>query len=94
LLVLPACNENNGDIISSASNENVGVGFYTEGQLDNNQLVITEAKFLLRKMTLKYNESSNESDVKLGPFVVYLDLAPRVVSTGIAKIPDGVYDAI
>jgi hypothetical protein len=94
LIVLPACNENSGDIINGNSEENIGVGFYAEGQGDNNILEITEAKFLLRKLTLKFDEGSHECDVKLGPFVVYLDLTPRVVSVGLAKIPFGVYDAI
>lgn len=95
LLVLPACNENSDEIISpSAGEENIGVGFYAEGQGDNNILQITEAKFLLRKLTLKFDEGSHECDVKLGPFVVYLDLTPRVVSVGLAKIPFGAYDAI
>lgn len=94
LFVLPACNENSGELISPAAEDNIGVGFYSEEQGDNNVLQITEAKFLLRKLTLKFDEASNESDVKLGPFVVYLDLTPRIVSVGLAKIPYGLYDAI
>jgi hypothetical protein len=94
LFALPACNENSGDIINSNSNDNIGVGFYSEQQGDNNLIEITEAKFLLRKLTLKPAEGGDESEVKLGPFVVYLDLSPRVVLVGLAKIPFGVYDEI
>lgn len=94
LIALPACNDSSGDIINGKSEENIGVGFYTEQQGDNNLLELTEAKFLLRKLTLKPDEGGDECDVKLGPFVVNLDLSPRVILVGLAKIPFGVYDEI
>jgi hypothetical protein len=94
LFALPACNENGGDLITPAGNDNVSVGFYAENESGDNTLEITEAKFLLRKLTLKREGGENECDVKLGPFIVYLDLTGKVVLGAITKIEPATYDAV
>jgi hypothetical protein len=95
LFALPACKDSGNEIITpSPSGDNVSVGFFSEGQGDNNSIVITEAKFLMRKMTLELEEGENECDIKLGPFIVYLDFTQKVVIAAINKIPPGNYDAV
>jgi hypothetical protein len=95
LMVLPACQQDSNTVITpTAGGENMNVGFYTEGQTDNNSIVITEAKFILRKMVLKYDEGEDECDLKMGPFVVALDMSGRIITGAIAKVPFGNYDAI
>jgi len=96
LLILPACNDNqSGDLIgTSGGSDNVSVGFFSEQSTGDNTLVITEAKFLIRKMTFKREEGENECDVKVGPFVVQLDLTPKVVIAAINRIPVGNYDKV
>lgn len=96
LLILPACNDNqSGDVIgTSGGSDNISVGFYSETEGGDNTLIITEAKFLIRKMTFKREGGENECDVKVGPFVVQLDLTPKVVIAAINRIPVGDYEKI
>ena len=88
----PGC-KSDENVINSAADNNVSVGFYSENAAGDNTLVITEAKFLVRKLMLKHDHGE-ECDVNLGPFVVYLDMVQKVVVVGIAKIPAGDYDDI
>ncbi len=96
LLLLSSCQEDQVITTATGSSENnLSAGFYSEGPAANNNMIqLTEAKFILRKMVLKYEHSSNECDVKLGPFVVNLDLNSKIVPVGIAKIPPAAYDEI
>lgn len=95
LLLLPACQDNQSEINNptAGGSDNIQAGFYTEGAGDNS-IQFTEIKFVLRKMTLEYEHSENECDVKMGPFVVPLDLGMKLSVAGIAKIPFGTYDAV
>lgn len=93
LILLPACN-NESEIITPAGGENTTVGFFTEGEQDNHSIQITEAKFILRKMTLKGDHDEGECDLKLGPFIISLDPVQRMSVGAIGYIPPGDYDAI
>lgn len=95
LFTLPACNEETSTELIGNSQDNVSVGFYSERTAaGSSSLVITEAKFLVKDMTLKYEHWENECGVKIGPFVVYLDFTPKVIIAAIGKIPYGNYDAV
>lgn len=87
-------NDSSENLVGNAAAENVSVGFYSETAAGDNSLVLTEAKFVLRKLVLKDFENHNDCDVKLGPFIVSLDMTQKVVLTGLAKIPSSTYDEV
>ncbi len=94
LLALPACKESTGDVISTQNDDNVSVGFYAENEGGDNTMSITEAKFLLKKLVLKMENSDNEKDLKIGPFIVNLNLMQKVDLIAINKISPANYDAV
>lgn len=89
-------NENTDGITGNNSGDNVSVGFYSENSAGDNVLSITEAKFVLRKVVLgnEHGDNGGDCDVKLGPFVVYLDMTQKVGIAAMAKIPLGTFDEI
>jgi len=93
IISVSGCKADENTIMNTGQNDNVSVGFYSENSAGDNTLILTEAKFLLRKMMLNRDHGEG-SDVKLGPFVVALDLSQKVVLTAITKIPPGDYDEI
>lgn len=94
LIFFTSCQDNQGDVITSSAGENnLSAGFYSVPAGDNS-LQLTEAKFVLRKLVLEQEEGENENEVKLGPFIIYLDMAAKVVTAGIAKLPFGAYDEV
>ena len=93
LFFLSSCQESSNDLINSPGTDNVSVGFFAE-KPSNNSLVLTEAKFVLKEMVLKTEHGENECGVKLGPFVVKLELTEKVIVEAITTIPQGNYDAI
>ncbi len=93
IFVLPACN-NESEVITPPSAENTTVGFYTEGEQDNHSIQITEAKFIIKNMTLKRDGGEDDCNLRLGPFIVKLDPVQRMAIGVIGYIPDGNYDAI
>lgn len=94
LIFLGACQDNQSDVISATGSEsNFSAGIFTEAAGDNS-LQLTEVKFVLRKLVLDPENNGNECDVKLGPFIIHLDLASKVVTAGLAKVPFGVYDEV
>lgn len=97
-LLNAGCNNENTEVVTgNSSGDNVSVGFYSENSTGDNTLEITEAKFVLKKLVLDNEHGDNgdhECDVKLGPFVVYLDLTQKVGLAALAKIPLGIYDEI
>ncbi|MCI0448654.1 MAG: hypothetical protein L0Y79_02570 [Chlorobi bacterium] len=60
----PGCKSEN---ISTPSSDNVSVGFYSENPGGDNTLVLTEVKFLVRKLMLEAEDGEEEFDVNLGP---------------------------
>ena len=94
LIFFTACQENQSDVITASGDENnFSAGFFTEVSGDNT-LQLTEAKFVLRKLVLKPETHGNECNVRMGPFIIQLDLTPKVISAGITKMPFGVYDEV
>lgn len=94
LLFFTSCQDNQSDIITTTGGDNnFSAGFYSEPAGDNS-LRLTEVKFVLRKMVLEPENNGHECDVKLGPFIINLDLSSKVVSAGIAKLPTGLYDEV
>lgn len=94
LLLFTSCQNNQSDIITTSGGENnFSAGFYSEPAGDNS-LQLTEVKFVLRKLVLEPENNGIECDVKLGPFIIQLDLNSKVVSAGIAKLPAGMYDEV
>ncbi|NOS84600.1 MAG: hypothetical protein HOP31_05615 [Ignavibacteria bacterium] len=94
IIFFTSCQDNQGDVITSSAGENnFSAGFYSSPGGDNS-LQLTEAKFVLRKLVLETENSENECDVKLGPFIIQLDMTAKVVNAGIAKMPFGSYDEV
>lgn len=94
IIFFTSCQDNQGDIITSSAGENnLSAGFFSAAGGDNS-LQLTEAKFVLRKLVLEQENSENESEIKLGPFIIHLDMGLKVVTAGIAKLPFGAYDEV
>lgn len=94
LIFFTACQENQNDVISTTGTENnFSAGFYSEPAGDNT-LQLSEVKFVLRKLVLEPQNNEHECDIKLGPFIIPLDLVSKVVTAGIAKLPPGLYDEV
>jgi hypothetical protein len=74
------------------SGNNVSVGFFT-GSVDNdNVFIITEAKFVLRKLCLKASGSESIAEIKMEPFVVNLNVSPEgFITVAIATVPSANY---
>ena len=96
VLLLCSAGCKNDSVVDPASNNNISIGYFNENAAVDNTLVLTEAKFILRKIVLEGGDGGDHSDcdVKLGPFVVYLDLSQKVVIAALAKIPPGNYHEI
>ncbi|KXK49025.1 MAG: hypothetical protein UZ05_CHB002001956 [Chlorobi bacterium OLB5] len=94
LVFFTACQDNQSDVITTQGSEsNFSAGFFSEAAGDNS-LQLDEVKFVLRKLVLKEENHENECDVKLGPFIIQLDLSSKVVIAGLAKLPFGSYDEV
>lgn len=90
---LAGCKSDNA--VDPAGDNNISVGYFSPGQSGDNTLIIEEAKFIVRKIVLESDgDHGEECDVKLGPFVVYLDLTQKVVVAAVAQIPAGNYHEI
>lgn len=97
VLVFLSAGCNNDSVLDPAGtgNNNISVSYFNENSTADNTLVLNEAKFILRKVVLEgENDSHGECDVKLGPFIVYLDLTQKTVIAALAKIPVGNYREI
>lgn len=94
LMSYAGCNENDGSGVVNPTGDNVSVGFYSESPQGDNTLILDEAKFLLKEVKLERDGDGSDCDIKLGPFIVYLDLNQEVVISALAKIPAGDYSEI
>jgi hypothetical protein len=74
--------------------QNLSVGFFSESNVQDNVLIITEAKFVLRQMNLKVYNSETLNNIRMDPFVVHLDVNGRVILAAIANLPTGNYERI
>ena len=73
-------------------NGNVVVGIYAENNgNDNNTIIITHAKLIMRQLRLQTNGNEITQGIRLDPFVVYINLHPRVMPIGIANVQPGNY---
>ncbi|MBL8017241.1 MAG: hypothetical protein JNK43_08230 [Ignavibacteria bacterium] len=94
LLLLPSCQQDQTVIPSASGESNMSVGFFTEVESGDNTLTLSEAKFNVKSMKLDNHGHHGECDVRIGPFVVYLDLLPKYVNATITTIPIGRYESI
>ena len=75
----------------------VSASFFSEGKLNkiqNNSLVLTEVKLLIRNLKLDRLEDNGSSDIKFGPFVVHLDPDGFNTGTEVNNIPAGMYKRV
>lgn len=75
----------------------VSASFFSESQLNkiqNNSLLLTEVKQLIRNLKLDRLEDNGSSDVKIGPFVVHLDPDGFNTGTEVNNIPAGMYKRV
>lgn len=94
LLLLPACQQDGTVMTTTSDPSNMSVGFFTETEVGDNTLTLSEAKFNVKSMKMDNHGHNGECDVKAGPFVVYLDLTPKYVNATITTIPVGSYESI
>lgn len=103
LLLLISCDttENNSAVVSLNFAPGSGLG-----KVNLDELELTEVKILLRDLKLEYDddegfESDSQSDenddeeyVKVGPFVVNLNLSGMTTDVTVAGIPAGIYEEV
>ena len=97
LLVLIAFAVTGCDNSTQVQTNRVSASFFSEGKLNkiqNNTLAVSEVKLLIRNLKLDRVEDNRSSDVKLGPFVVYLN--PDGFKTGVQvnNIPPGSFKQV
>lgn len=89
---------NNESTVAPGTDNNVSLSYFNKSAASDNTLVLTEAKFILRKVVLEQEgeggDHGGDKDVKLGPFVVNLDLNQKAVIAALAKLPAGGYDEV
>jgi len=91
------CNEDNGIASSNVPDklfQNFSVSFFSESNVQDNLLIITEAKFVLRQMNLQVYNSETLNNIRMDPFVVHLDVNGRVIIAAIANLPPGDYQRV
>lgn len=93
-VTIVGCKNDDGISPNMTGADNVSVGYFAPSKSTDNTIIITEAKLLLRKLDIELAESEDASEIKLGPFVVYLDMNAKVVLAGVTKIEAGNYDEI
>jgi hypothetical protein len=89
---------NNETNVAPGTDNNISVSYFNQNNTSDNTLVLTEAKFILRKIVLEQEgeggDHGGDRDVKMGPFVVNLDLNQKIVIAALAKIQAGSYDEV
>ena len=63
------------------------------GKVDAN-FQLTEVKILMKEIKIKNQASTDDLQVKTGPFVVQLNLQSRITQFAVATIPAGNYDRV
>lgn len=98
LAVITGCKNDNGLNPTSSEgdvfNSNVGVGIFAENTGNDNTVIITNAKFVMRQLRLGTAENQLFEDIRTGPFVVYVDMYPRVAPIAVAKVKPGNYHIV
>jgi hypothetical protein len=64
------------------------------GNDDPLNIVIDQAKLLVKKVEFEVQGTENESEVEEGPFVINIDLAGGVKEISAGTIPSGTYDKV
>lgn len=104
LVLFSACDttENNNGTVSL----NLGAGSSSLGKTNVDSLVLTEVKILLRDIKLEHEDDEDfksdsvsedndkEENVKVGPFVVNLNVNGMTTDFAVTEIPAGTYDEI
>jgi hypothetical protein len=80
--------------VSQQGNYNTSLAAFTESSTSDNVLMLSEVKFLLRKIELETEGGGEESEINLGPLVVNLELTARAMEFTYAKVVPGVYNEI
>ncbi len=96
ILLVPGCGGNNDAVGPVAENFSLSIAT-PKGLTKNTADVIkfTSVKLLVRD--LKFEKESSEdggNEVKIGPFVVNLDLTGTINTVSVVNIPNGTYDEI
>ena len=90
---------------TESNNSTVSLSFATPGSLQkitDNTLTIDSVKILIRDVKLGYEAESEEDNgndgkeasVKVGPFVVHLNLAGTTTEFAVSSIPEGTYNKV
>ena len=78
---------NNSTVSLSFSNQ-------TLAKILDDNIELDTVKILLRDIKIKNQSANNESNLKVGPFVVYLDLSGMTTDFAIGDMPPGFYDRV
>lgn len=82
---------------AETTNSTVSISFYSNQQLakvEDDTIVLDTVKILLRDIKIKNQSGNNEPNLKVGPFVVYLDLSGMTTDFVVQDIPSGSYDRV
>jgi hypothetical protein len=91
LLLASGCNTvetGNGTVTVSLSSP------VTSPKITDNTITLDTVKILLRDIKLKNQGTSDEMNIKVGPFVIYLDLGGITTDFAVGEIPPGTYNRI
>lgn len=95
IFITPGCSDD--DVVGPVA-ENFSLSISTPSGLTKtsaNVIKFTSVKILIRDLKFeKENTDSTEIEVKVGPFVVNLDLTGTVNTIAVSNIPTGTYDEI
>lgn len=92
LAIFSGC-KNESPVVPQNSGD-VSVGLFAEQYTGDNTLLLSEVKFLLRKVVLKAENSEEIAAIDMGPVVVKLDVFARVSEFTYAAVIPGAYDEI
>ena len=82
---------------AETTNSTVSLSFHSSqplAKVADDTIELDTVKILLRDIKIKNQAGNNEPNLKVGPFVVYLDLSGMTTDFAIGDIPSGLYDRI
>ncbi|MCH7974498.1 MAG: hypothetical protein IH949_11565 [Bacteroidetes bacterium] len=97
ILITPGCTGSGNDVVGSVA-ENFSLSIFTPSGLTKNTadvIKFTSVKLLIRDLKFeKENTEGTGSEVKIGPFVINLNLTGTINTVVVVNIPNGTYDEI
>jgi len=97
VFIISGCSSSDSNVTGPVA-ENFSISIFTPSGLTKtsaNVIKFTSVKILVRDLKFeKENIDGTESEVKVGPFVVALNLTGTITTIAVSNIPNGTYDEI